>query len=204
LEFVVREDRVFADPVDVERALQPTARDQGHGDERLGLDRRIRNEANAGVEVRLVGEHGLPVLDRPAGDSLAEDDRPVGEHLLRPRPPHEHRLQRARGLVRLVDVEVVVRDQLADGVGDPLQQCIQALLGEDVVEDVGEAPVGLDDAGLGGRRRLGHEPQGRGRRVRGGRVHRTGSTVRLSVFCAPRLRSPGSRESAPARSDLRD
>jgi hypothetical protein len=68
-------------------------------------------------------------------------------------------------------VQVVVRDQFADGVGDALEQGVEALLGEHVVEHVGEAAVRLDDAGL--RRRLGDQPQ-IGRWVRGGRIHRNG------------------------------
>ena len=51
---------------------------------------------------------------------------------------------RAR-LVRLVDRERVVRDEIAERVGDPLEQGVEALLREDVVEDVGEAPIGVDE-----------------------------------------------------------
>ena len=71
-ELLVGELRVLADAVDVERALELSASDERHGDERLGLDRRAGNEAHARVEVRLVREHGLAVVDGPAGDALAE------------------------------------------------------------------------------------------------------------------------------------
>ena len=49
------------------------------------------------------------------------------------------------GLVCLVDRERVVRHQLGERVRDPVEQVVQALLGEDVVEDVGELAVGLDE-----------------------------------------------------------
>ena len=50
--------------------------------------------------------------------------------------------------------EVVVRDQRGERVGDPVEQAVEALLGEDLVEDVGEALVRLDELSgvrLGGR-----------------------------------------------------
>ena len=74
-ELLVGERRVLADAVDVERALELAARDERHRDERLGLDRRAGNEAHARIEVRLVREHGLAVVDGPAGDALAERER---------------------------------------------------------------------------------------------------------------------------------
>ena len=49
------------------------------------------------------------------------------------------------GLVCLVDRERVVRHELGERVRDPLEQVVQALLGEDVVEDIGELPVGLHE-----------------------------------------------------------
>ena len=65
-ELLVGEARVLADAVDVERALEPPARDERDRDQRLGLDRRARDEAYARVEVRLVREHGLAVRRRPS------------------------------------------------------------------------------------------------------------------------------------------
>ena len=47
--------------------------------------------------------------------------------------------------VRLVDRQRVERYEVADGVGDADEQRVEALLREDLVEDVGEAPVGLDE-----------------------------------------------------------
>ena len=38
-----------------------------------------------------------------------------------------------------------MRDQVADGVGDAHQKGVEALLREDLVEDVGEPPVRLDE-----------------------------------------------------------
>jgi metal-dependent HD superfamily phosphatase/phosphodiesterase len=53
-------------------------------------------------------------------------------------------------LVRLVDRQCVERNQVADGIGDADEERIEALLGEDLVKDVGEAPVRLDQRGIAG------------------------------------------------------
>ena len=144
-ELLVRERRVLADAIDVERALELAAGDEGDSDQRLGLDRRAGNEAHARVEVRLVREHGLAVVDGPAGDALAERER-LAHDLVGPLAPGEHGAQLAIRLVGLVDVDVLVGDQLGEGVRDPLEQGVEALLGEHVVEDLGQAPVRLGRA----------------------------------------------------------
>jgi hypothetical protein len=56
----------------------------------------------------------------------------------------EHGNQEPAGLVDLEDRQRVVRGQLGKRVRDPFEDGVQALLGEDVVEDVGEPPVRLD------------------------------------------------------------
>ena len=134
-----------AGAVDVERALEPAARNERDDDQRLGIGRRVRDEADPRVELRAVREHGLAVLDRPAGDPDAVGERLVGEHLLRVLAGCEHRTQLALRLVGLVERDVVERDQLADGVGDPLEQVVERLLREHLVEDVGELAVRLDE-----------------------------------------------------------
>ena len=144
-ELLVRELRVLADAVDVERPLELAARDERNRDQRLRLDRRARDEADPRVEVRLVGEHGLAVLDRPAGDALAEREA-LAHDLVRPLAAREHGYQLALRLVGLVDVDVLVRDELGERVRDPLEQRVEALLGEHVVEDLGEAAIWLDGA----------------------------------------------------------
>ena len=145
LELVVGEEAVLADPVDVEHALDPRARDQRDRDQRLGVDRRARDEAHARVEVRLVDVRGLAVPRRPAGDALVEADLRrhdlVGLLVAREAPAVRTPLR----LVGLVDRERVVRDQVAERVGDPHEQRVEALLGEHLVEDVGEPPVRLDE-----------------------------------------------------------
>ena len=82
-ELLVREDCVVALSIDVERALEVAARDQRDDDQRLRLRRRAGHDADARVQMSLVGEHRLAVLDRPAGDPLAERE-PLREHLRRP------------------------------------------------------------------------------------------------------------------------
>ena len=94
--------------------------------------------------MRLVGEHGAAVGDRPAGDPLAVRDR-ARHHLLGPRAAREHGDELAPLLVGLVDVQVLVRDEIAERVGDAVEQRLRALLGEHLVEDGCEAPVGLDE-----------------------------------------------------------
>ena len=144
LELVLVEERVLPGAVDVQRALERAAGDQRNGDQRLRVRRRSGHERDAGVLVRLVGEDRAAVDDRPARDPLPVRDR-AGEDLLRPRAAREDGQQLAPLLVRLVDVQVVVRDELAERVRDPLQERLGALLREHVVENAGKAPVRLDE-----------------------------------------------------------
>ena len=154
-ELLVGELRVLADAVDVERALELSASDERHCDERLGLDRRAGNEAHARVEMRLVGEDGLAMVDGPAGDALAEGEA-LALDLVLPLAAREDGAELALGLVGLVDVHVLVRDENCERVGDALEDGVEALLGEHVVEDVREPPIRLggDEAHVRPRRRL--------------------------------------------------
>ena len=149
LELLLREAGVLTDPVDVESALQRATRDQRDDDQRFWLDRRSGHELDAGIEVSLVREHGLAVLDRPAGDADAEGEDVV-EDLLRPLAPHERRDELSLRLVGLVDVQRLVRDDLVERVRDPDEQRVEALLREEVVENVREAAVGVDEGSAAG------------------------------------------------------
>ena len=163
LELVVAEGRVLAEAVDVEHPLDQVAGDQRDGDQRFRLvGRRSRHRLPAGVEVGLVRPHRLAMERSPAGDALAEV-RLVAEDVVRPLVAREHGDQHRLRLVRLVDRERVVGDELRKGVRDPLEQVVEAVLREDVVEDVGELAVRLHErrgtrsrrllvAVLGGRR----------------------------------------------------
>ena len=121
LELLLGEESVLADPVDVQRPLQSAARDQRHDDQRFRLERRPGHELDPRVEVRLVREHRLTVLDRPAGDADAEGEDVVVD-LLRPLAPHERRHELAFRHVCLVDVQRLVRDDLVERVRDPDEQ----------------------------------------------------------------------------------
>ena len=88
---------------------------------------------------------GSRCVDGPAGDPLSEAERLVGEHLVGVVAAGKDAPELRRGLVRLVEGEVVVRNQLADRVGDPLEQRVERLLREHVVEHVGEPAVRLDE-----------------------------------------------------------
>ena len=90
--------------VDVERPLQPTARDERHHDQRLGIGRRVGDEPDARIELGPVREHRLAVLDRPAGDPHAERERLVREHLLGVDSARVHGAERLVDLVGLVEV----------------------------------------------------------------------------------------------------
>ena len=68
-------------------------------------------------------------------------------------------MELALRLVGLVDVDVLVGDELGECVRDPLEERVETLLGEHLVEDLGEATVRLgracgDEAHVGPRRRL--------------------------------------------------
>ena len=78
-----------------------------------------------GIEVGAIREHRLALLDGPARDPLSECERLVGEHLVRVLAPGKDGTKVARAFVRLVEREVVVRNQLADRVGDPLEERVE-------------------------------------------------------------------------------
>ena len=98
-----------------------------------------------GIEVRAVRPDGAAVLDGPAGDALAEVRTAPHDLVLVPLRPREHRDQLAVLLVRLVDVQRLVGHQVGERAGDAVEQRVEALLREDVVEDLGQAAVGLDE-----------------------------------------------------------
>ncbi len=143
LELVLLEAGAFAHPVDAERSLQRPAGHQGHRDQGLGLRRRPRDEGHPRVEVGLVGEDRTPVRRRPAGDALPEAG-PGAHDLLRPLAANEYGHELAAGEIGLVHVQRVVGDKLGQGVGDAVEQGVEGLLGQDEVEDLGQAAVGVD------------------------------------------------------------
>ena len=181
LELVLVERRVLARAVDVQRPLHRAAGDQRHGDQRLRVLRRPRDEGDARIEVGLVREHGAAVLDRPARDPLAVEDR-IAEDLLHPGcAAREHGPELTALLVRLVDVQVLVRDQLGERIGDPVEQRLGALLREHIVEHRRQTTVRLDQrlrasryvlAGIG--RRVRQKRSVGGHRSDGYRRHRPG------------------------------
>ncbi len=134
-----------AGAVDVERSLQPAAGDERDDDQRLGVGRGVGHEPDARIQLGAIREHRLAVLDGPAGDPDAVGERLVGEHLLRVVARSEHGAELALRLVRLVERDVVEGDQLAHRGRDPLEQVVERLLGEQLVEDVGELAVRLDE-----------------------------------------------------------
>ncbi len=144
-ELLIGERGLFADAVDVERPLELSACDERDGDERLGLDGRAGHEAHAWIEVGLVGEDRLAMVDRPAGDPFAERER-LAHDLVGPVAARQDRAELALRLVCLVDVHVLVRDQHRQRVRDALEQCTEALLREDVVEDLGQPAIRLGRA----------------------------------------------------------
>ena len=153
LEVVLVELRVLADAVDVQCALQLAAGDQRDCDQRLRVGRRPGHELDARIEMRVVREHGAAVCDRPAGDPLAELD-PLAEDLLGPGAAREDRDELAALLVRLVDMQILVRHEVRERVRDAVEQHLVALLGEHVVEHRGQPAVRIDER-LGSRTRLG-------------------------------------------------
>ena len=152
LELLGREDRVLAEPVDVERALDLVPREQRHADQRLGLVVR-----RAGHDLAPAGRRCAAFVCTGSRCSTAQPVRPSpncgrrAEDLVGPPVAREHGDQQAPRLVGLVDGEALVGDEVGERVRDPVEQRVEALLGEDVVEDLGEAAVRLDER-LGGRR----------------------------------------------------
>ena len=142
LELGVAERDVDAGAVEVEDALDARAGDERDRDERLRLDRRSRDRAHARVEVSLVEQHGLAAAGCPPGDALVEM-HPLAHDLVGPVVPREHRVEDPLCLVRLVDRHRLVWDEVGERVGDAHEQRVEALLGEDLVEDVRQPPVRL-------------------------------------------------------------
>ena len=163
LELVVVERGGLAETVDVERAFDRAARDQRDRDQGLGLVCRSAGDRHhARVEMRLIDAHGLAMLDAPtrqAGPEWAG----VREDLLRPFVPRPDRGEQPARLVGLVDRERIVRDEVRQRIGDAVEERVQALLGQDLVEHVGQATIRLDEGGavLGGPEvsDLGDEPE---------------------------------------------
>ena len=151
LELVLVEERLLAEPVDVECALDRVARDQRNRDQRLRLVSRCsRHRRRARIQVGLVHEHRLAMLDAPAGEPDPKWAT-VGQDLVGPLVTRPHGDQQTPGLVGLVDGQRVVRNELRQGIRNPVEQCVEALLGEHVVEDVRQPAIGLDARGALGR-----------------------------------------------------
>ena len=124
------------------------ARDERDRDQRLGLDGSAGNVHDARIEMRAVRPDGRPALDRPAGEPFPELGAAPHDLLLVPLRPREHGDQLAVLLVRLVDVQRVVGHEVRERAGDAVEEGVDALLGENVVEDLGQTLVRLDE-GLG-------------------------------------------------------
>ena len=129
--------------IDVEGTFHGFARDERHGYQRLRLQRGPGNEIDPCVEMCFVREHGLPVLDGPTGDAAPEGG-PRRHDLLGPRVARQHRYENRIDVIGLVDRERVVRKKVEQGVGDHLEQGVEALLREEMVIDVGQASIGVD------------------------------------------------------------
>ena len=87
--------------------------------------------------------------------------RLVAHDLVRPLVSRHEGDEDAPGLVCLVDRERVEGDEIAQRVRDPLEDCVQLLLGENVVEDLRETAVGIDERVDPGQRRGGWRRHGR-------------------------------------------
>ena len=144
LELLGREGRLLADPVDVERPLEDTTGDQRHDDQRLRLVRSPRYESHPWIEMSLVRQHRLAVVHGPAGDPDPERES-LAQDLVGVFTAHERGNELAPRLVGLVDVQCLVRHDLGERVGDPDEERVEALVGEQVVENVRELPVGVDE-----------------------------------------------------------
>ena len=122
LEFVRGEARILAEPVDVEGALDLAAGDQRNRDERFRLvGRRPGHDGGARVILNLVDQHGLLVLDGPAGEPDAEGAA-CCQDLGRPAVARHDRDERSIGLVDPVDGERVVGDEIGERVSDAVEE----------------------------------------------------------------------------------
>ncbi len=143
LKLLIAEGGLLAQPEDVECSLDGAPGNQGNRDERLRLNWSALHELNAWIEVRLVRKNRLPSFDRPTGDTgpkrhLFSHDL-VGERVLR-----NDRNQQPLHFVRLVYDQGVVVEEGRQRLGDAVEEGVEALLREHLVEDLGQAPVGVE------------------------------------------------------------
>src|SRR5262249_29738753 len=116
--------------------------------------------ATSGTAMSASGSGGVPGTKTTRGsrcawfvstDSRCSAGAPLAqprlrlEDLLLPVAAPEHRHEHLLRLVGLVDAKLVVRDEVAQRVRDPAQQRLDVLLREDVVEDLGQPPIGGDE-----------------------------------------------------------
>ena len=124
-ELLLGEADVDTEAIDVEGALDRVAGDEWDRDQGFGLVvRSSGNGQRSRVEMNLIREDSLTPLHGPAGDPLPERAGVV-HHLLGPAVPGDHRVQEPAMLVRLVDRQGVVRNDLRQRIGDPLQQRVE-------------------------------------------------------------------------------
>ena len=110
VEVVLREVRLLAtDTPDVHRANRLAVIDQRHDAERLGVRRRPWNLQCTRVVERVVGQHRLSVVERPAHQPAPEGDD-VARHLGRVPFAGQHRHEDPFDVVCPVDRQVVKGD----------------------------------------------------------------------------------------------
>ena len=116
--------------IDVQRPHDALARQQRHAHERLGVVRRAADDAAQRLHERVRHVARGAVGDHPSGHARPERDR-VGQDLVDPVADREHRREQPRGIVDLVDRQIVVAQQRAQMVRDPAERAVERVRRQD-------------------------------------------------------------------------
>ena len=144
LELVAREVGFLpAHAAHVERADDLARHEERAHDHRLRLLGRARDVHDPRVQVGVVGQHGLAVADRPAGDAGVERAL-VAQDQLREPVPGDHGPPHPGGPVHAVDRQRVVGHQRLEGVRDHLEDATRVQGGQQPLVDLQEASLALE------------------------------------------------------------
>jgi hypothetical protein len=121
LEFVRREIRIpAADASDIQRSDRVALDEQRDDDHRLWFERRPRHLDRSRIDVRLVRQHGLPVIDDPAGDARSKRAL-MGEDQVGEAVAGDDCTTDAGNTVDLVDRQRVIRHDRLERIGDQIE-----------------------------------------------------------------------------------
>ena len=116
---------------------------QRDDDDRFGLIRRPRDLDRSRVAAGVVAEHGLAVVDDPAGDARSERAL-VGEDLVGEAVAGDDRPAHPGGAVDAVDGQRVIRDDRLERIGDEVEDAGRLEGRQESLVDVEQAALAFE------------------------------------------------------------